>query len=380
MNVLMVVPAGLEFGGVAEVVRSLVRYLRERGHEVVLLSPGSSFRIAPRGPRWGADSYELRLQLPFGSRSPLVSLLAFSVLFPLALVELVRFLRKHRFGVVNVHYPADTAAYLALCRRILPFNLVTSIHGAEVFPGGGAARPSRLLRLLLAASDRIITPSRAACGAFVQAFPRLNAKTVWVHNGVDPAELADAASQPAPAGRYILTVSACKEQKGLDVLVRAAALLPRSDPEVRTVIVGEGHLRESLEELAVALGVRDRIDFLGRTNRRQVSALLRGCEVFVLPSRFETFGIALVEALACGKPVVATRVGGIPEIVEHCRTGLLVEPDRPEALAAALGELLRNRELRQRLAARGAEQVQRHFRYDATGAAYESYFVPHLVS
>jgi glycosyltransferase involved in cell wall biosynthesis len=116
------------------------------------------------------------------------------------------------------------------------------------------------------------------------------------------------------------------------------------------------------------------VTFLGWKGRAQVAELLHGCEVFVLPSRSEPFGIVLLEAMACKKPIIATTVGGIPEIIEDGKTGILVEPDNPDALAKALIALLRNPALRRTIARNGYVTVRERFRCENTGAAYEAAF------
>jgi len=165
------------------------------------------------------------------------------------------------------------------------------------------------------------------------------------------------------------------KKKGLDVLLRAFALLRHGAAgPLRLVLVGDGPLRGDLEALALSLGLSDHVDFLGRKGRRDVARLLQNCEVFVLPSRSEPFGIVLIEAMACRKPVVSTKVGGIPEIIETGKNGILVEPDDPSALAEALATVLRDHDLRESLASNGFSTVHEQFSVDNTGAAYTELF------
>ncbi len=96
----------------------------------------------------------------------------------------------------------------------------------------------------------------------------------------------------------------------------------------------------SWKALASSLGIRRQTMFLGTQGASEIARLLHGCEMMVLPSRMEPFGIALIEAMACKKPVVASTVGGIPEIIEHEISGILVEPENPEALTAGLRRVL----------------------------------------
>jgi glycosyltransferase involved in cell wall biosynthesis len=158
------------------------------------------------------------------------------------------------------------------------------------------------------------------------------------------------------------------------VLVRAFKSVHETIPSAKLIIAGGGPLRGQMEDLALSLGVQDGIQFLGPIKRAQVAKLLRHCTAFVLPSRFETFGIAILEAMACKKPVVATTVGGIPEIIENGKNGILVEPDNPAALAEALVTVLRDPALQRALASHGYATVHERFRSEKTGSTYEMVF------
>ncbi|OLB15188.1 MAG: hypothetical protein AUH07_03240 [Gemmatimonadetes bacterium 13_2_20CM_70_9] len=140
-------------------------------------------------------------------------------------------------------------------------------------------------------------------------------------------------------------------QKGLDYLVKALAQLP-PQRRVRLVVVGEdwGGVAD-LRSLARTLGIEDRILFKGLLARDEVLRAYASADVFVLPSLFEPFGIVLLEAMAAGLPVVASRVGGIVDVVEDGKTGLLVPPRNPQAIADAIERLLSNPTLRQRMGA-----------------------------
>src|SRR5262249_36764145 len=144
---------------------------------------------------------------------------------------------------------------------------------------------------------------------------------------------------------YILCVAMHNEKKGIDVLLRAFALIHDKEPSLKLVLAGDGPLHGQLKDLASALGIANKVEFLGQQGRVQVVNLLHRCEVFVLPSRSEPFGIVLAEAMACKKPIVATTAGGIPEIIENQKNGILVEPDNEKALAEALITVLKDENL-----------------------------------
>ncbi len=159
----------------------------------------------------------------------------------------------------------------------------------------------------------------------------------------------------APGGRLVVCVASFTPEKGHETLLRAAAALQGRRPEMQYAFVGSGPLRESLQRLTAQLGLADRVRFLG--SRRDVAQILAVGDVFALASQWEGFGLAIAEASAAALPVVATRVGGIPEVVEHGRTGLLVVPGDPAALAAALEQLAARPDLARSFGEAGRERV-----------------------
>ena len=376
MNTLFAVPRDEPYGGVASVVGNLAQYLNHRGHAVSFLHPGQATGCKPKLTHWGFPGVELRMPPPPRTYRG-IGLRTFLTWFPQTLYQITKLIRHRQIQIVNIHYPTSSFFCLGLCRSFLPIKLVTSIHGADIFPRGKPRRTySSALKFVLRRSDRIVANSQAFRRDFLQIFPDLRAKTTVIHNSVNIAELHGLVpkSHDDVHQRYILCVAAHNVKKAIDVLIHAMARIAPEDPSLKLVLVGDGHLRKSLEELAVALGVHERIEFLGMQGRTKVAELLHGCEVFVLPSRSEPFGIAIVEALACRKPVVATRVGGIPEIIQDGRNGLLVEPDNSGALAEALMKVLKDENLRKVLAGNGYRTVQEHFRSETTGANYEKAF------
>jgi len=140
------------------------------------------------------------------------------------------------------------------------------------------------------------------------------------------------------------------------------------------MLVGEGPERSALEELARRLGISKRVRFAGRREQEDVVGLLHLADVFVLPSYYEGFGVALLEAQAAGLPVVAAEVGGVREVLDGGRTGLLVPPADPEALAEAVGRVLNDRSLADRLARAGRERVAREFPVERMVERYEALY------
>ncbi|HYZ76635.1 MAG TPA: glycosyltransferase [Gaiellaceae bacterium] len=183
-----------------------------------------------------------------------------------------------------------------------------------------------------------------------------------------PNGVPDAVLEPLPRpfpGPTIGSVGRLDRQKGYDVLLQALAVLPGA----ALVLVGDGPEREPLETLARDLGLGGRVRFAGwqAEPRRHLTTF----DVFALPSRFEGFPLAIVEAMLAELPVVATAVGSVPEAVREDETGLLVTPDEPAVLAAALGRLLEDPTLRDRLGARGRALALERFTAAAMARSFE---------
>jgi glycosyltransferase involved in cell wall biosynthesis len=200
----------------------------------------------------------------------------------------------------------------------------------------------------------------------VEALVGLDAGSVrTIHNAV--ADVALAPVERRFPGPVIGAIGRLDRQKGFDVLVRALAELSGAS----LVLVGDGPERESLQELVAELGLAERVEFLGwhEDARRQLS----GFDVFALPSRFEGFPLAIVEAMLARLPVVATTVGSVPESVLDGVTGRLVAPDDPGALTLALRELLADAGLRARMGAAGREHAL-NFTLGPMVRAYEALY------
>jgi glycosyltransferase involved in cell wall biosynthesis len=202
-----------------------------------------------------------------------------------------------------------------------------------------------------------------------------------VPSGIDLAQFREAGARvrrkPAgfdcpPDAIVIGSIGWLTPVKGHRVLLEAAASLRRQWPRLHVVIVGGGPLRDDLERMARRRGIAETVRFLGA--RTDVSDCLAGMDIYVQPSLNEGMGRALIEAMAAGRPVVASRVGGIPAVVEDRKTGLLVPPNDPEALARALDELLRKPDWAKELGAAARAAIGERFSETAMVRAIESVY------
>jgi glycogen(starch) synthase len=190
-----------------------------------------------------------------------------------------------------------------------------------------------------------------------------------IYNGVDRTTGPGGGAPAVVSTRYVLGLGRLVRKKGFDLLIRAFASISSAHPDVGLVLAGDGPERPELERLATALGLEERVLFLGRLDQPTVAAVMSGADAFVMPSRIEPFGIVVLEAWRAALPVIASRVGGASEFVDDGVSGLLVDPHDPLELGTAIDRLLRSRELRAGLGSEGHRRL-RDFDWEVVADAY----------
>jgi glycosyltransferase involved in cell wall biosynthesis len=288
---------------------------------------------------------------------------------------LVRLLRRERIDVLHAHKFGSNVwgALLSAVGRVPVFVAHEHTWSYEGQP----------LRRFL---DRALIARRSAAFVAVSREDRRRMiavegiapdDVVFVPNGIDPVAAGDRSRARFEVGLdddapVVGAVAVLRPQKGLDVLVRAIPEVAAAVPDVRFVVAGEGPERASLEALAAELGVSDRLMLLGQ--RGDVPDLLAAFDVAVVSSRFEGSPLATMEYMDAGLAVVATRVGGMPDLIEDGVHGRLVEPEDPAGLAAALVELLGDRERARAMGERGRERRRAEFSLDGTVRRLEAMY------
>jgi glycosyltransferase involved in cell wall biosynthesis len=211
------------------------------------------------------------------------------------------------------------------------------------------------------------TIADALCAAGVE---RKNIRVI--HSGIDPNKFARAvdAAHPITADPPVIgTAAVLEERKGHRYLLEAARLLKDQGCRFKLIIAGEGSLRNRLQATIESFGMADDVTLAGFVS--DMPGFLAQLDLFVLPSLHEGLGVAALEAMAAGKAVVASRVGGLAEVVLEGGTGLLAPPADPEGLARALATLLRDRDLRAAFGRRGVERVRDCFTLERMAARNE---------
>uniref|UniRef100_I2PYJ8 Glycosyltransferase n=1 Tax=Desulfovibrio sp. U5L TaxID=596152 RepID=I2PYJ8_9BACT len=360
-------------GGAGNATANLARELAGLGVAVRVVT--AAFKGLPR--REVVDGYEVR-RLPALRRhadhcSPL-EMLSF---MGSAMVALPAMAREFRPDVCVAFFgiPCGPAAWVLKLLRGVPY--IVSLRGGDV-PGfqpydlaGYHRLTGPLIRFLWRQAAHVVANSQG-----LAALARKSAgetPIAMIPNGVDTDRFAPADDPSREGPVRLVFVGRIVRQKGLDVLLDALARLPETAC-FELAILGDGPLRRELAERARRLGLGDRVRFAGWVGRADLPEALREADAFVFPSRDEGMPNAVLEAMAAGLAVAATRIAGNEELVVDGRTGFLVPPDDPAALAAALARLVGDRNLCWRLGAAGRDKVVREYSWRVVAEAYLDLF------
>ncbi|WP_048048280.1 glycosyltransferase family 4 protein [Methanosarcina mazei] len=200
-----------------------------------------------------------------------------------------------------------------------------------------------------------------------------NTKTVYIPNGINYEKYEPLPQKQNIKNPSILTVGRLVKLKGMDLLIKALPNIKELIPNIHLYIAGEGVQCEKLKSLAVRLNVQENITFLGFVSEDKIIKMLSSVDIFVTSSRSETFGIVVLEALAAGTPVIASNVGGIPQLLNNGEYGLLVEPENPEDLSSAVIKLIKDPVLMGELSKKGRLRAQEYSWNEITKKTIELY-------
>lgn len=325
--------------GGQEQLLSLMKGMKARNHDVWLAAP-------PRAPLSQRATQSGVGHLPYHQRSEL-SPAAFRLIF--------RWLRCGGFQVVHFNTPKPIL-WGALAARIVRVPAVVASRRVNFKPRTrvSALKYGRLVDLTLSVSESIRQTLLAS------GVPENRVRTVY--EGVDLEWLDHLAPAPplfSGSAFRIGCVAFLSQEKGHCYLLRAVSLIRPHFPALKLIFIGEGPLLEPLQEEAKRLNIADIVLFTGFRN--DCEALMKQLDIFCLPSLSEGLSSAVLSAMATRLPVVASRLGGLPELVKDLENGFLVPPADPPALAEALEKLLTSRELRRRMGATGRTAVEKHF-------------------
>ena len=359
------------YGGSGAVATELGLALAERGHEIHFVSYDQPFRLGSFKERVFFHEVEME-DYPLFEHPPYALALA---------VALHDTALKHDLDLVHMHYAIPHAASAYLARQMLGkerrLRIVTTLHGTDITLVGLHPSFHSITRFSILESDGLTAVSSYLKNETVRDFSVPADRIEVIPNFID-TEMWRPDREPchraklAPGGeRIVMHISNFRSLKRVEDVVTAFAGI-RDQVPCRLVMVGDGPDRPRATQRAEELGVDEDVLFLGK--HQSVDELLSCADLFLLPSANESFGLAALEAMACGAPVVATRTGGLPEVVEDGVTGRLLDVGDVAGMVAAGVDILRDDALHARMAEAARATAESRFSAEAVVPMYEAYY------
>jgi glycosyltransferase involved in cell wall biosynthesis len=371
VRIVLVADEDPGWGGIGTYTAVMGQALRALGHDAHLVLRGWEkdgveemdglpvHRVTIPAPSWRRGTVGLASRLYVARES---------LIFSHRVARVVRRIRPDVIEAPEFHAAALTAALHHRLRRTTP-SVVVRLHTPSFMDAAlDAQQPDLDLRAL-----ELLEASSAHCASLVSAPADALARVVrrrWrlparrlrvVPNPIDEELFAPSAGAD-PARGSILVVGRVERHKGQDVLLEALPAIRRAVPEAHVELIGDdGGQVESVMSRAAALGVRNAVRWEGARPRQELPAAYRAASVCVVPSRFENFPYTCLEAMSCGRAVVASRAGGLPEVISDGNDGLLVAPENPAELAEAVSRVLLDESLRLRLGDAARARVRTSF-------------------
>jgi L-malate glycosyltransferase len=371
MNVGVVCYASV--GGSGIIATELGKALAARGHRIHILSSDTPARLGDYQPGLWFHRVETPSYPLFREPQYVLSLAN----------KIVQVSRSERLDIVHAHYAIPHAAAAYLARQVLASmnpaavpRVITTLHGTDITLLGSDRSYSEIVAFGIDQSDGVTTVSESlkndtyrelGCTCEIRVIP--NFIDCEKHRR---RELPGLRASLAPRGeKLIVHVSNFRPVKRVYAVIEVFARVRRRQA-VRLLMVGEGPELGGASRLARTLGVQDDVLFLGEQD--QVVPLLSVADAFLLPSAQESFGLAALEAMACEVPVVASRVGGLPEVIDDGVTGYLHAPDDLDGMAASISRLLTDQTLHDRMAGAAAEVARDRYCDTRIVPLYEAYY------
>ena len=357
-------------GGSGIVAVELGKSLAQLGHKVHFITSGNPSRLS----RFDENIYLHKVETGeyplFQQSNPYALSLA---------VKIREVAEQYDLDLVHVHYAIPHAASAFLAKEMLKpkkLRTVTTLHGTDITLVGMMPSFYSITRFIISASDAITSVSRFLKQQTIDEF-KIEKHIEVINNFVDSDEfqpVVDPAIRKrlAPNGeKLVMHVSNFRKVKNLPVVVEVFNEVKTEIP-ARLVLVGDGPELEAVERQVARLGIRDDVIFMG--DREFIADILPGGDVFLLPSRHESFGLAALEAMSCGVPVVGSDVGGLHEVIVDGETGFLCDPQDIGCMKHLILQLLRNDELRSTVAEKARARAVQQFSRERVVNEYQEMY------
>ena len=370
-------------------VYHLAKAISSRGNDVLVIAPNDS-RLLSYEKIDGIGVYRFNYfikrfqRLAYGdgilpnikNKKWLILQVPFFLFFQF--MAILKIAKKERPDVIHAHWIFPTAFSAVLAKKLQKIPVISTVHGGDIF---GLKGPlfTKIIKYTLKRSYVCTVNSKATLDAVRRILER---DYEIIPMGVNTIGYSKERSSGDIRRRFrvkdklLLFVGRITEKKGVEYLIRAIPDILKAFPHTKLLIVGEGDLKEQLQKLSFQLHLQDAISFTGSMTHEELPNYFASADIFIGPSIIaksgdtEGLGVVFLEALASSCAVIASEVGGIPDIIKDGETGLLVPQKNPQAIAEAITKLIQNRELRHRLAENGRRYVVENFNWEVVGERY----------
>ena len=345
-------------GGIQILAARLLPALQERGYEFTVVTSSSDSAQPGESEYSGIPVHDF----PFGDTR------SYSNIDRLMEIrwQVSKLKRTFAPNVVHIFSTGRGDFFHLTTSNSYPAPLLVTLHGERLHLGDSFRAQT------LRAADWVTCISAAVLTSVRQLGQEIVPRSSLVYNGVD---MPPDSPEPLPTdGARLLCLGRLVPEKGFDVALAAFASIIARFPEVRLTVAGDGPQRSRLEQQAIRLGVQDAVDFAGWIDPENVPALINTATAVVMPSRYEPFGLVALDAALMARPIIASRVGGLAEVIEHEHTGLLVEKEDSKALADAMAFLLDHPERATQMGQAARQRTQAVFSWQRYVDAYDNLY------
>ncbi|MDD4908502.1 MAG: glycosyltransferase [Candidatus Omnitrophica bacterium] len=365
-------------------VYELSRRLRENGLEIFILAPhhwrAEKFEVMGglkvfRFPYFYPSRYQ-RLAygqgILFNIKHSFWAKIQVPLLFLSELFYAVKIVKQNKIDIVHSHWLIPSGIIGAICKKALGTPHITTLHGSDINTMGNSGILRKICSFIIRNSDRVTANSSYTKSKIISIDDGARDKVEIIPMGVDADSFkpGDITLKYSIKEEYsILTVGRLVNWKGTQYLIMAMVEVIKSFPKAKLLVIGDGPERTSLEALAIRLGLKDNVLFLGVVKNADLPRYYISADIFCLPSvelagQTEALGVVLLEAMACGTPVIASRVGGTLDIIEDGHNGLLVPQKSPHELSSAIIAILSNPEAARKFSTNGRATIEKKFSWE----------------
>jgi len=351
------------FGGSGIVGTELGLELQKRGHEVHFISYELPERLKLE-EKFTFHEVNI-LSYPLFKYKPYTIILASTI---------VKLYEQYGIDLFHAHYAIPHATSLALAKQTnKQIKIITTLHGSDIHLLGLDDAYKPILETSLNSHDALTTVSQFMVD-YTKKHYHVEKEITRIYNFVSPEKFnKNARKKKTARDEFVFShVSNFRKVKRSPDIIRAFALVYEKHKNIRLEMVGSGPELEYCRDLAITLGLKDKITFRG--SLLNVPKVLCTTDVFLIPSEIESFGLAALEALSCGIPVIASTAGGLPEVVKHEKTGFTIPPGDVQALAEYMHLLLEDSQLREQLGKAGIRDARERFHPEKIIRQYEALY------